>query len=1288
MVSVPVDLPRGRLRSRAHLRIHPCLDFFRVLYFSLPDPDSVLLSSLSVPVSRLVFRPSRRGRCSRWRRFKPHRQVSLVFKLHADVVAHQTSATLTQARTVRSPPPPSGLMYTRPWRSSPLAGPAFSTLPPIISESSEDEQDLVALESARELVQSRSPSSLSVVSMVSASASGYGSRNASGSASALVLVEGEASTSSISLPPSTSAHGTGTSSSQGHGNSQTHSTHRPARLSKSWGRRASSSHEDASPKNVSEVSLTPPPRARTVSRGHSRPASLPGHTVVPSPTIPPTYSGASSESNNAKQPPSISRDPSSNWMSSTPFGPATTPKFSRLAMASPAVVMPLSAREYRKQKAKEALGKGKEKDTPTSSHVPFIDNVMSAFQSPNGVPLVKVSSPPSEDVHQPSSSGGHNPDHQSPPQPQVDHPPPEPLPHASFSAQPQPRPSHPRPRSRPNTPPRSSPLAVHPPISPKSSAGTFFSLASTPDDDSTPSFPSHPQTADIPASMSSPADHPNMANAVLPARPRPRPRRRKSYPDRLSNGVRPSLLEAMNRLSQESAALHHLSGLSQIDGANRLSVASQASGHTLFYDVVDMEGEGENENGAGQRTSVLHTQSLEDLSSTLARTGIEVARPHREGDLSGTLDEERKGKRNVRVVRISDVVEVSPPPVHRRRKLTKSRPGLARGSTQGTGAVKEMNTKTHIQSQERRASLLPWKSKGSGNSKGGVVSADAASAGAGEKSGEDGPLSTPTKSVIHTKETAAPTSAPLSLVPTLNGLSHVEAHSKIKSSSTSTKKTSDTPTPTTTPAPPESSPSMPPRKARRYTFSFLPASTFPRPKREKSNTLPASVDLTLDQNIKIQPKEGVKGIESGTDSTSTSIHTITQGSESTLMHASPASSVGLSGAGRGTNAAAAVPMLRRLNAQEMEMANAGALSQSEWDGKGGSTPSLITNGSTATTSSAPRTPSFIRLSGGDGEAFVPRPSGLKESFTDTSEEDSEGVQGVGRTLRMRHRKLDQSPLACVGASGAETSGEDERVHLRSSSSPGLLGPSPRPGSRPGTSSSTLTTATETSGSYASFSTIPASTISSSSTSRSTSPSPVTGEKRERERVVSVPQCEDRDGNVHACTMCGHVVSRSTSPISLTHDLERVEMHPMFTVPLVTVPASAVSYPRSTHNTRLVGRDAVGRRGERQFSVPLSAAVGVGAKNDHNHNHMHGPVTRTTRTNKMVSSSPNVRKRPRPQTAPAGTGDVAFKFIEETKARNVGVGVGVGGDRVTKPKGGGSGESRFKTVLKGLLRWNG
>lgn len=1177
------------------------------------------------------------------------------------------------------PSPSNGLMHTRPWRSSPLAGPVLSTLPPVIPEAPEEsyENDLDGPDTAQGLPRVRPPSSSTIASQtgsLSASASGYGSRNASGSASALALADGEASTSSVSLVASTNANGT--SSSQGHSSSQSHSV-RPVRLTKPYGRRPSSSQGDLTPSK--KTSIAPPPRARTLSHGNSRSASFSVRPLALSPTIPQAYSRSSprptspdSDANNAKQPPSNSRDPDSNWMSSSPFGPAQTPKFSRLAMASPAVVMPLSAKEYRKRKAKEFLGKGKDKDAPTSSNrVTFIDNAISALQSSNGVPAVKVSPPPSGDVHPaPSSPGDHTSDRRTQPQPQVDHPP---FPQTSMS----PRPSsskQKRPRSRPNTPPRPSPLAAHPPISPKSSAGTFYSFVSTSDDD-TP----RPQGLDD-------------SNVVPSARPRPR--RRKSHPDRLSNGARLSLLEAMNRLSQEDASLNRLSVISPTDG-KRFSVASQASGHTLFYDVepegeqgqatgVDGEGNGDpSKDEDGPRTPVLHTQSLEDLSSTLTRTGIEVAKPNGDEILS---EDGRKAKRNVRTVRISDTVEVSPPPVTRRRKLTKRGLGSARASTPVVGTepapvriVKETTVPTQTQpqrqTQERRTSLLPWKSKGSSDRKGvaGVSSVVAA--------GESTAL-TPTKGLVHPNESTAPAPVSPSPSPIPNRSSHVDSLPKPKSNATPPKRTildtpASTPTPTTVPSPePESFRSSSPPKGRRYTFSFLSSPTFRRPKREKSNTAPPRVEQGPVQSPKGIFKGSVVSIErTRTDSTSTSICTITQGSQSTLVPSSPvvydlttlASSGGLSGSMRGSKSS--VPMLRRLNAQEVTIE--GVPPQSEWEGRDDSTPSLITNGSTETTSSSPRTPSYPRIVGA-GESFVPRPSGLKESYIDTFEEDSEDSSEGGRTSRCMHRKPEPGPLARSGTGWGDISEEDER-HLR---------PNPRPGSRPGTASSTLTTATETSGSYLSFSTIPASTTSSDLTSRSESPSPVGGNKRDRDRAVSVAQSDSDGGeDVHMCTSCGHrpmspVSSHSFSP-SLVYDPDLEGMHPMFTVPLVTVPVSALG----------------------MYLTPAKANQAQSS----NHVHFNAVTTTTTvaiATNDMVITTPSsmpppqqVKKRHRPQTAPVDMGDAALKFIEEAKAmraREGGVDLDAlirsdrDRDRPTKPK---AGESKFKVALKGLLKWN-
>ncbi|KAG8215959.1 hypothetical protein J3R82DRAFT_7940 [Butyriboletus roseoflavus] len=686
----------------------------------------------------------------------------------------------------------------------------------------------------------------------------------------------------------------------------------------------------------------------------------------------------------------------------------------------------------------------------------------------------------------------------------------------------------------------------------------------------------------------------------------------------------------------------------------------------------------------------MHTKSLEDLSSTLARTGIEVVYPSGDGDLGAPSDDERKGGRNLRTVRISDTVEVSPAPVPRRRKLTKSRPGLARGPAPGTGTALETISETKIPDADSGTSLvvITLEIKGIGRSQ--------QSAGVGEKSGEDGRPSTSTRGVVRPNVTPAPT--PVPVTPTPNGSVHVESPSKLKPSTLTKKPSPVTPLSTSTP-------STTPRKTRRYTFSFFPSPNFHRPKREKSNTNPG-----VDQhaNTKGKPEENsAKAVESGTDSTSTSICTITHGSQSTLMSASPIPYNVAPLASSGSSSA--VPMLRRLNAQAM--ATAGVPALSEWDGGGDSTPSLITNGSTVTLSSNPRTlPSFVRLPG--GEPFAPQPSGLKAFFTDTSEEnDAEGSHGGEEWVRtaMVCAHWRQDPRMMV----PKTSEEEDRAPLRTRSSSGLsmgVGLSPSP--RPGTPSSMLTTATETSGSYVSFSTVPTSTTSSSSTSRSPSPSLMMADKRDRVVSMSMPLGGgfgggDGNGDVYTCALCGQLVPRSISPPP-SQFATREPDHPMFTVPLVTLPMSAMSavgaYPRRDagmgNDVRYIGR----RKSERHLSVPVPATVSISPRSSHmgarvNGGYVPSPTAAVPMTTAKPSVSPlplptKVRKRRRPQTAPAGTRDAASKFIEDMRSADghvgvgVGVGAGVGGDRAGKPKSGSVGrESKIKTALKGLLRWN-
>lgn len=202
----------------------------------------------------------------------------------------------------------------------------------------------------------------------------------------------------------------------------------------------------------------------------------------------------------------------------------------------------------------------------------------------------------------------------------------------------------------------------------------------------------------------------------------------------------------MDHLSQESTSLHRLSGMSQTDSINRLSVTSEGSGQTLFYDIAQSD-----EGRSGRRMSGLRTKSLEDISSLLSLT------VHRDGD--GTTI---KAKRNVCTVRISDTVEVSPAPMHRPRKLTKPRRGSVQGSVVSKrGAVKDTEAQTQTQTHERRASLLPWRSKASGNNRNdSVVALSVPTVSAPEKTGGDGDSPMPTKASVHSTSTFVPSLPP------------------------------------------------------------------------------------------------------------------------------------------------------------------------------------------------------------------------------------------------------------------------------------------------------------------------------------------------------------------------------------------------------------------------------------------------------------------------------------------------------------------------------------------------
>ncbi|KAF9239902.1 hypothetical protein BU15DRAFT_61812 [Melanogaster broomeanus] len=1159
---------------------------------------------------------------------------------------------------------------SRPLRSSPLARPGFSTLPSVISESSEGSHEKVA---------------------ASSSPSGYGteySTSGNGSASA----DGEASTSSISF----SASANGTASSQAHGNTQSYRPN-PAPLPKSAGtvptfdptRGTASTFETPGNKTSTSTQLqpAPPPRARTTAYGHSRSASLPTDSPYPPPqppAIPQTYSPASSRRtsptsssthvstrslNNEghystiKQGPSISRDPASNWLSSSPFGPAVTPKFSRLAMASPSVVMPLSAKEYKKQKVRESYG-NKELPLPTN-HVSFADEAMSRAsrplpQSSSGSPHKEMQS--STHIEAATSRITHPSSLETPqprPQPELQRlsrtpsplsaavPEPGSRPHSAFI---QSRPSSPnKTRSGPTTPCRSQSL------SPKSSSNTFFSFASSSSEDEV-AFPSKSlnTAAPEPSSASSANGEPDLS-ALPPARPRPRPRRRKSYPDRRSGDARLSFVDAMNRLSQEGS-IHRHSVVSQTNSMNRLSVVSQASGKTLFYEFVQSEQEGiVNAEGEDQpmgekthRTSRLHTQSLEDLSSSLARTGIEVV--ERDIDVQADIDSHRDGdaadmvksKRNVRMVSISDNVGELPPPGPRRRKLTKSRPPPERDSIP--------------QVQERRL-LLPWMSRVKGEVD-------------GRECGEGG-----LPSLTKERYGSSPGRGASSMI--VNGAppSSLSAVAEDRTSHTGSCSTvNSAPNDLSTPKQDDEPPSTSLHRVRRYTFQFIPSPSFHRATREKSKTV-------SDSSIPLQAKaKGKQGIASRFRSDSTT--TVIQSSENALTLANPSpvpssfhnpSTVTPSRSSTGKRASGTPVFCPssdiRYTAKDLDTVT---FSRGFGTEGGDSTPSLTTCESMTTTSSrARRTPPLLdRL---PTEPFIARPSALKEFFTDSSEDHLEGVNISDARRCTGYR----SPNSVMAEKSKEDNVDSEMLH------PHLH---PYSSSRPGTSSSTATTATSTS--YASFSTIPASTSSSSS------PSPSPSITKELLPNQNTPQIIEDYIETHPCALCGHPVPAAL-PDAPTSSLETgsgSEIHPMFAVPLVTVTSSSASQVNllaSTtpwcKQTSTQKRDANMNMGVASGTPPVSSAAAVSVASA---NTGYPPLPTLTPT---PTPTPSSRlKRPRPQTAPLRMGDTALKFAEAIRARDLGTRVGikveqrqveVEGERVVRRCGR---ESKWRALLKGWM----
>ncbi|KAG2159235.1 uncharacterized protein EDB93DRAFT_1245051 [Suillus bovinus] len=263
-------------------------------------------------------------------------------------VAHRPALRERAGQPLSTPAPvgyPTSLHASRPLRSSPLAGLAFSSNPSIASfDSSQSQCPSLFSVDVGSYSRSRPSSVMSHTGSISATTSSHAHRaprplvGPSKSAGAIPTLGLDARPYSRS-PPSSVVSYTGSASSS-----------------------SFSSHAHRIPTTGPTKSVIPTlslfrrhpkdepaaPLPTQASFGHSRSASFPSQTVLTPAHVPQAYSP--SVARPISQKPSVSRNPNDNWMSSSPFGPASTPRFSRQSISSQPVVMPLSAREYRRRK--------------------------------------------------------------------------------------------------------------------------------------------------------------------------------------------------------------------------------------------------------------------------------------------------------------------------------------------------------------------------------------------------------------------------------------------------------------------------------------------------------------------------------------------------------------------------------------------------------------------------------------------------------------------------------------------------------------------------------------------------------------------------------------------------------------------------------------------------------------------------------------------------------------------------------------------------------------------------
>lgn len=281
-----------------------------------------------------------------------------VLQPEAVAVAHRPAALRERAGQPLTTPAlvgyPTSVHASRPLRSSPLAGPAFSSNTSIVSLESSQSQCPSALSIDLGPYSRSPPSSIfSHTGSISATTSSHAHRapgpltGPSKSAGAIPTLGLDARPYSRSPPPSVISHTDSFSASSSSFSSHAHRTPTTG-LAKTTSAIPTISLFRRQAKDEPAAPL--PTQAPF---GHSRSTSFPCQTVPPPAHVPQAYSPSAARPTSQK--PSVSRNPNDNWMSSSPFGTASTPRFSRQSMSSQPVVMPLSAREYRRRKCASTI---------------------------------------------------------------------------------------------------------------------------------------------------------------------------------------------------------------------------------------------------------------------------------------------------------------------------------------------------------------------------------------------------------------------------------------------------------------------------------------------------------------------------------------------------------------------------------------------------------------------------------------------------------------------------------------------------------------------------------------------------------------------------------------------------------------------------------------------------------------------------------------------------------------------------------------------------------------------